>query len=408
MRISFLRVKDDSSWTSCSAILSELESIYKKTFEEQVQFFVFDLTNEELVTEVMNKIANSKPDIIYFADHRILNIPIWVRRIKSHLSYEPHWSIQVYGCFMGRVNEWLELAKTFEKDSFSFLCASHTQKEAVAQFFTNNENIKSIKIPISNPPILDLHERQEIRKELGLKESQRAFIYSGRISYQKNVHHLVRMFHEFNKLHCASFKLFIAGSYDNITPPASPHAYYLNYSYELFSSSLAEANAESTTVCFLGQKSNSEIMRLNLAMDAAISLSTLDGDDHGRSLIEALASGLPILVSRWGGHKDFSDIPQARLLTIFKNDGSLQIDLEEFNLKMKSITFDNQLENQQWFYQHYNIAQESKSLKEFYLKSFEPLHISKKMLLHSIRLEKEWNQEEFFNYHEQVLHPYWS
>ena len=78
---------------------------------------------------------------------------------------------------------------------------------------------------------------------------------------------------------------------------------------------------------------------LNLA-DAFVSLSSHNDEDYGMAVAEALCTGLPCLLSDWGGYssfKKYSSKGRVELLSLKLENGLFNFDDKEVLTKMKKI-----------------------------------------------------------------------
>lgn len=105
-----------------------------------------------------------------------------------------------------------------------------TNSKRKSQFFNNQQIVETFPFPfLEENSSFNSKRRQLIRQRFNFEESDLVLIYTGRISYQKNVHHLIRLLSELS-LPEKKIKLLIAGRPDDKNPRELPYGYYLNYS----------------------------------------------------------------------------------------------------------------------------------------------------------------------------------
>ena len=83
-------------------------------------------------------------------------------------------------------------------------------------------------------------------------------------------------------------------------------------------------------VFYLGHLLQTDLFELMDHSEALINLSTNIGEDFGLAASEALARNLTVILSNWGGHRDFSYHPQARLIDLKVEGDKIEIDEIQF------------------------------------------------------------------------------
>lgn len=410
-KVVFLKFNSESSWTSCSLLLDEIEYVYRLAFPETISIITVSENNSAERSQAIDNIIKLNPAIIVFADHRFKIIASWVKQIKDHPQSNKtfHWAIHTYGCFMGRTKEWVDLNEATKLDPVSIFCSSKAQQDAASHLFKNPKCLKLFRIPYMQKHECDPEKRKAIREKLNLSDDDIAIWYAGRISFQKNVHHLINLLHQYENEHQKKIKLFICGNPDDINPKESPHAYYLNYTSELFFESMSRANSKLKFVQYLGHLNRDEISDFAHGMDCSISLSTLEGEDYGRSLVESLCQGLPVIATKWGGHKDLEVLPQTKLVPLELHNNTLKLDTSVlYQLLHKLSPNHGSKINITRSQSHFAPEAAAIKLSEL-LNDEQPIGgMTKKAFIHILNLETPWKKNEFFINYEQVLQSYWS
>jgi glycosyltransferase involved in cell wall biosynthesis len=150
----------------------------------------------------------------------------------------------------------------------------------------------------------DQKSRTATRKKMKVKEGEKVFIYVGRLSLQKNIFLLLKMFKYIISLD-NSIKLFIIGSPDSLGEPHKGH-YQTPEFIEKINAYIADETKQGNVV-FIKNTNQEELNILYNCADASISLSTHHGEILGLSPIEASLTGIPCFLSSWGGYKDYAD-----------------------------------------------------------------------------------------------------
>jgi hypothetical protein len=406
-KIAFLSFKSLSPWVSCQGLSADLARCYYEAYGEGFQHF--EVSNRETEwDELVEAIIRFQPEIVVLGDHR-LRIPLWIYKIKTRLKNPVTWGLHTFGCFSARMGEWMTAAPLLKDEKVIFFTGSEVQRQFVTPFFAQPENIICLPFPYdSSKDTFDLNKRMEIRAQYHIGEEEQIYLYTGRISFQKNVHHLVKLFSQ-NHRQNKKAHLFICGKPDDMNWRMEPHGYYLNYAAELFFESLRLAESLGASVHYLGQKNQDELHGIYCAADRFISLSTFDGEDYGRSVAEALSHGLPCVLTSWGGFKDFARLSSVKSVQV-KHDGrNLQLNQTELMLSFQSSHLTDRSEVTQEFSNEWGMARSIIRLKNYYQSPIRPFagmsHEANVFLKH---LVIEWPQTEYFKHYERFLYPYWA
>ena len=134
-------------------------------------------------------------------------------------------------------------------------------------------------------------ERKDLRKKLGLAEEDFVILYVGRIMEIKGVLELIESVIGLNDKH---IKLLIMGSANS--------GKWAFSSYERKVKKLAEENSD--RIIFTGYVDNSEVYKYAAAADVQC-LPTLVEEAAPLVILEAMAEGLPIIVTKSGGVTEY-------------------------------------------------------------------------------------------------------
>lgn len=183
-----------------------------------------------------------------------------------------------------------------------FTCASHAQQSFVRQFL-KEDHTHLVPFPCDeNVFHFSEIERANTRERWGIEDRTPVFLYTGRVSRQKNVLELILAFKQASSHLSPKPQLFIAGDFDDLNIPflglhSDPGHYF---------QSLVEQQ-DSENIHLLGQLTHDELRRAYNASDLYISLSTHNDEDYGMCPAEAALCGLPMTLSGWGGYHSFSN-----------------------------------------------------------------------------------------------------
>lgn len=303
-KATLIRQRDISSWTSCQTITQNLQDLYEELPTVDIQNTIEISESDPFSTfEKGYELAQLESDLLVFIDHFPCPASI-IKAFSKHHNKEvkPDIIIHVFGDFTLQAAEWLSSEKELKDFNIKFICASDAQSRLLAKLLNNSKNIESLFFPLRG----DAHNfsnklREETRKKLNLAPDELVFIYTGRLSMQKNVIELVSMMNELRRTFQLKFKLLIAGPFDDLGIP-----YIGQYSQEgAYCTRWMKQVSNIDFVSYLGSLDSSELHNYYCASDCFISLSTHNDEDFGMSPCEAAATGLPLILTDWGGYFSF-------------------------------------------------------------------------------------------------------
>ena len=304
-------MSDSPKWGSCKTISSNLVQSYMKAFGSNLEFFRFDTSfNLADTWRLAGEIHDYSPERIVFLDHLPHPLAL-LQAVKFNYGVEmlPDMVFHVYGDFTLYPAAWLTTGGVLKDARSLFICASEKQKRLVANLMAmGTQMLEVVPFPVSEELFyLSADLRKAWRKKLGLEAKDKVFLYTGRMSIQKNISLLVEEFAQFAKSR-PDVQLILAGNFDDLgaplfgwNPPLGE--YELSIQNELKS---LPANIRSR-IKFTGSVKQDDLNGLYNAADAFISLSLHHDEDYGMSLAEALVTGLPLCVTEWGGYSSFLD-----------------------------------------------------------------------------------------------------
>lgn len=318
-KIIFLRLPEAPEWNSIKKILRNMQELYTEVFQDQMT--VVETTD-------LKTIHDLDPDIIIIADNR-LNFEHTVGAIKSVIAKPIDWVIHAYGCFSGRITEFLNAYQRMGNDRFKIIAASKMHQQVITNLFQDPSSVVHTPFPYRKiDAFFDEHVRRKSREVLGLEQNEIVLLYAGRISFQKNVHQLINLFNQYKaSIPTKTFKLIICGEIDDLNPYTDEAGQQLGLARKLF---LIEIERSGPDVKYLGQLDHADLVNLYHAVDGFVSLSTHFGEDYGFAVAEALGYGLPCFLSRWGGYKDFASLPQTQFVKPIYDERVFSFEFEDF------------------------------------------------------------------------------
>ncbi len=157
-----------------------------------------------------------------------------------------------------------------------------------------------IPLPIDCELFYRRSVKQELlRKKYGIPEYDRLIFYAGRISLQKNLHILIRMFEDIIKEKEAT--LCIAGVSDQ-TPLKEFGICGDDYADKL--EKMISNKGLTDKVRFIGYLDDNALAEMYSISDLFVNPTLHYDENFGFSQVEAQSCGLPVVASKWGGIKD--------------------------------------------------------------------------------------------------------
>lgn len=315
MKIAVIRNLQSPEWQSCKTISQNLLASYEELGKtHDVVFYDLPKDNNLLRThELAKKVKEGKPDEV-----------IWVEYKPSPNSFvnafcnlcrdeeKPVFKFHIYGDFVLNIMEWAELKETLKKVRCQYLVASEKQKILLEKMILGSEDlIKVCPFPVNSKSFsFDSKLREEVRKDMGLQKDELLILYSGRLSYQKNIYHTLFAIRDFLKLSSQKVRFVMAGPMDDLGMPYVGRSGPLGAFYGQFLNAKEALSDyfEKGIFSNLGNVQQENLKGLYCAADILINLSTHNDEDYGMAPAEALCCGCPAILSNWGGFYSFNTL----------------------------------------------------------------------------------------------------
>jgi glycosyltransferase involved in cell wall biosynthesis len=183
------------------------------------------------------------------------------------------------------------------------LVGNCTSDVAIVNKFFQNATTRNVPFPFDESlfHVLAEDSRQEIRGSLGIDPEDKVLLYSGRLTLEKNVHTLLRLFSVLKSV-VPNLHLVLAGPV--IDAPASGFgAYPLNLG-RTFSKMLEGLNISGKYFHLIGDQGKQRLRELYSMADICVNMTLHHDENFGLAQVEAMACGTPVVGSNWGGLKD--------------------------------------------------------------------------------------------------------
>lgn len=310
-------------WQSCRSIGADLLRAYSG-IEGVSPFFLEGNSPSELLKSA-REVHDAQPTAIGYLDHapHAALFLAALAEVYGERTIPPVY-VHVYGDFSLGLAGWRSSEDWLKKFRIQWISASHRHARMLGKLLKHpHESVEVCPFPVDCGHFQANEDvRREQRAKFGIGEGEWLAVYGGRISLQKNVEPLLDIWRTFQRESPA--KLIIAGTFDDLGAPITGIREPLNGSFHRFQEALRESGA-----IYAGALTREEMAGLYAAADAYLSLSLHHDEDFGLAPAEALCSGVPVLLSDWGGYSGFvSEVPgDCRLIPVKLNPAmGLRID----------------------------------------------------------------------------------
>lgn len=188
-------------------------------------------------------------------------------------------------------------------DTRDVLLCNCTADSTLSRNFFPNATIEIVPFPCDERLFypVDAALRATARARLEISPDESVLLYSGRLSLEKNVHTLLKAFRVvLNAVPAA--RLIIAG--EAIERPFSEFGAVSLGTSRMLKRLSAHLSLDSERVLFVGHCGGDDLRTLYGAADVLVNLTVNHDENFGYAQVEAMACGLPVVGSRWGGLKD--------------------------------------------------------------------------------------------------------
>lgn len=317
-----LIVGRESDWISCRTIKNNLQKSYGIIGEEFSIFEVGVNTDwENDYCEVYQELKKIDPDMIVVLDHYPVPYKLFLYLSLDESFKSKRYIFHLYGDFMYFLSKWYGTLSLVKNLDVKFICASHAQSSLIKALFNNGQEVETIPFPVDDK-IFNFSQdlRKKGREKLGLKDEEVVLLYTGRLSFQKNIVKLCDSVKYLNEKFQLNVKLFIAGSFDDLGVP-----YLKHQMLKLFHLNQCKERFKDPSIVYLGVKNQAELVEIYNACDIYTSFSVHNDEDFGMSPAEAFMCGMSGCLSHWGGFKSFQG-PQIKHVSVNIDEKSIDID----------------------------------------------------------------------------------
>ncbi len=187
--------------------------------------------------------------------------------------------------------------------STDVLLVNCTSDLEIANNFFENAQVRLLPFAFNKSDFypMNVTSKQALRAKLGFNPEDKILLYSGRVTLEKNVHSVLRIFSVIEKL-VPNARLVIAGKCQDF-PFWEFGAYPRNLRGSL-ERVIAKLWIDKYKVRFFGHQEKENLCGLYNIADVVINMTLHHDENFGLSQVEAMACGTPVIGSNWGGLKD--------------------------------------------------------------------------------------------------------
>lgn len=281
----------------------------------------FSLSDEHPIdNDILNLIQSDTQSTIIAVHPEIIRLKSFTL-LLGYIKSSDEIIIHLYGDFLRQAPRFSFSAKLLKGKKIKFVTPSRAYADLISRCFEGPSCVSVIPFPVENKEIDSHLELKELRKKFNI-DDHLVFLYAGRITRQKNVAQLLKVFNEESKKQ--KMKLFIIGQIDEVE-------FSTVGTNDIFGSVFKsiEPFMGNENIIFIDHLENGLADYYQLA-DYFISLSCYHDEDFGRAPVEALLNGCQLILTRWGGYKDLEEnFPRlVRGFPVALNNGDLVIKME--------------------------------------------------------------------------------
>jgi glycosyltransferase involved in cell wall biosynthesis len=173
----------------------------------------------------------------------------------------------------------------------------------IANNFFENAQVRLVPLAFKESDFYPLGEasKQALRATLGFDPEDKVLLYSGRLTLEKNVHLILRLFSIIHEL-IPKTRLIVAGE-----PVEMP---FLEFGVcplgirGTLEKIIRRLGIDKDRVILVGRKGVAELREIYNIADVLVNMTLHHDENFGLAQVEAMACGTPVVGSDWGGLKD--------------------------------------------------------------------------------------------------------
>lgn len=309
LKVCLVYSHNPSSWVSCQKIVENLLKAYEGVPQlKRIDIDYSDGMNEHDFSMACRQLLKAAPDVVIFLDHRPhpFGLLEFVIRGLNEQTNKPDFIFHLYGDFSLTFNQWKKLETLLAGSNVKWYAASERQMNMLSEFI-HEEQLEVCPFPVDPAEFYpDESLRNSFRKAKGWQNDEKIFIFTGRLSRQKRIHQLIATFSEWQLATGADARLVLVGDVDKIGEPfLLENELEGEYFHRLWKIWQEMPDQTRERIEFHGFRPNKELLSYYNAADFLVNISVHNDEDYGMTCAEALACGLPAILTDWAGFSSF-------------------------------------------------------------------------------------------------------
>lgn len=303
IKVALIDSRAAVQWDSCSKISKNLLKSYQRESEE---FEIRRVTFANDAPLVAKQIELFNPDQIVFCDPSPETLLILQYFPMKQAAKNPTILIHVYGDFTWNLTTWLSYEPFLRGRSVRFLCASERYVRFFKRFLVLPDAALLCPFSVEHRAFsFSSRLRQSFRKSRGIADDETVWLYSGRISLQKNIDRILIEFASALESNPKQ-RLVIVGKYDDRAFAFAHFQAPLGYQYQHIVKTIRTLPVSvQDKIVMCHDATPTDLRSYYCGADIFLSLSLHHDEDFGMAPAEALSSGLPSILTDWGGYPSF-------------------------------------------------------------------------------------------------------
>ncbi|HEX8283188.1 MAG TPA: glycosyltransferase family 4 protein [Pyrinomonadaceae bacterium] len=218
-------------------------------------------------------------------------------RVGKHLPY-------VWFPLGGMTRGFAELKTNARHLKTTDLIVCHCSAEVeIVRRFTSNAQVRLLPFVFDESTFYPLDEaaRQQAKSELGFAPEDKVLLYAGRITAEKNLHTVLKIFAALQEM-VPDLHLVVVGQ--EAETPFMEFGVFPVSMKGTFYKLTGKLGLDQRRLHFFGGKGAAELRALYNVADVLINLTLHHDENFGLGQVEAMACGTPVVGTNWGGLKD--------------------------------------------------------------------------------------------------------
>ena len=309
-KIALILQKSSSSWVSCKSITSNLEKAYQLAFphSEVKSFFLNENSSSLDLIQLAQSLQTFQPEILSFIDHKPHPGSFLTALHEFCPDWHPELYFHVFGDFTLHAGQWLQTENILRNYPVHFFCASDKQALLLKGLLPHESEhlVSTLPFPVDTKEFY-VENSEAQKNSISVDNMNTKFLYTGRISLQKNILLLIKCFGKYLNSINPHAELWLAGPIDDLGYPYTGRVPPVGFQSSMLMRAIEKhlTPEDRKRIIYHGNLNGTQLRSLYNRADLYISMSTHNDEDFGMAPAEAAFCGLPLILSDWAGFSSF-------------------------------------------------------------------------------------------------------